>query len=168
VLLPWLTDRSTALSENQPTPMEIAQVLWADDQASRSHGFALVEVTENSAILSAVVREDMVNGHGVCHGGILFMFADTAMAFTTNAANVVSLAVAASIDFVAPAYLGDTLTATARHRWSGGRTALSDVEVTAVTPGDGSSRTVALFHGRTSRTGGQIVPTTVTAVAAIN
>jgi phenylacetic acid degradation protein PaaD len=145
------------MSEIQPSPLEVAHAMWAEDRASQSHGFELIDVTHNSAVLSVVVRDDMVNGLGVCHGGILFMFADSAMAFATNAANQVALAVAASIDFVAPAYLGDTLTATARHRWSGGRTALSDVEVTALRAGEEIPRIVALFHGRTSRTGGQII-----------
>jgi phenylacetic acid degradation protein PaaD len=147
------------MSGNQPSPLAVAQAMWADDRASQSHGFELVDVTANSAVLTVVVGEDMVNGLGVCHGGILFMFADSAMAFATNAANQVALAVAASIDFVAPAHLGDTLTATARIRWLGGRTALTDVEVVAQTPGGAVPRTVAIFHGRTSRTGGQIVPT---------
>ena len=148
------------MSENQPNPLSVSHVMWADDRASQSHGFVLADVTENSATLSGVVREDMVNGLGVCHGGILFLLADSAMAYATNAANHVALAASASIDFVAPARAGDTLWATAVIRWAGGRTGLTDVEVTAHTPGEEAPRTVALFHGRTSRTGAQIIPTT--------
>jgi phenylacetic acid degradation protein PaaD len=145
------------MSESKPSPIEVAHAMWADDRASQSHGFQLVDVTDNSATLSVVVREDMVNGLGVCHGGIVFLLADSAMAYATNAANHVALAVAASIDFVAPARLGDTLTARAESRWAGGRTALSDVVVTARTPGNDESNVVALFRGRTSRTGGQVI-----------
>lgn len=145
------------MSESQPSPIDVAHAMWADDRASQSHGFQLLHVTENSATLSAVVRDDMVNGLGVCHGGILFLLADSAMAYATNAGNAVALATAASIDFVAPARLGDTLTARAEHRWSGGRITLSDVVVTALTPGDDESKTVASFHGRTSRTGGHVI-----------
>ena len=147
----------------QPSPWDVAKAMWADDRASQSHGFELVNVTEDSATLSLVVREDMVNGLGICHGGIIFMFADSAMAFASNAANLVALATAASIDFVAPARLGDSLIASARLRWLGGRVALTDVEVTAQSPGEQGPKTVAFFHGRTSRTGGQIIPTSSTA-----
>jgi phenylacetic acid degradation protein PaaD len=154
------------MSQSQPNPREVADVMWAEDRASQSHGFELVDVTTNSCVLSVVVRDDMVNGLGVCHGGIVFMFADSAMAFATNAANHVALAVAASIDFVAPAYLGDTLTATAQHRWSGGRTTISDVAVTALSSGQDTPRIIALFHGRTSRTGGQIIESTPPALDA--
>jgi phenylacetic acid degradation protein PaaD len=146
------------MSDNHPSPREVSDAMWANDRASQSHGFVLVDVTENSAKLSVVVREDMVNGLGVCHGGILFLFADSAMAYATNAANQVSLAVAASIDFVAPARLGDTLIAVAEPQWAGGRISLTEVVVTAHTPGDEHPRTVALFHGRTSRTGAQTIP----------
>jgi phenylacetic acid degradation protein PaaD len=145
------------MSETPPSPLEVAHAMWADDRASQSHGFVLVDVTENSATLSVVVREDMVNGLGICHGGIIFLLADSAMAYATNAANQVALAAAASIDFVAPARLGDTLTASAVMRFSGGRTGLSDVDVIAQTPGEDASRTVAIFHGRTSRTGGNVI-----------
>ena len=72
------------MSENQPNPLDVSHAMWADDRASQSHGFVLVDATENSATLSAVVREDMVNGLGVCHGGILFLFADSAMAYATK------------------------------------------------------------------------------------
>ncbi len=149
------------MSDNLPSPREVSDAMWANDRASQSQGFVLVDVTENSAELSVVVCEDMVNGLGVCHGGILFLFADSAMAYATNAANQVSLAVAASIDFVAPARLGDTLTAVAAPRWVGGRTSLTDVVVSAQTPGEDQPRTVALFHGRTSRTGAQTIPVPV-------
>jgi phenylacetic acid degradation protein PaaD len=147
------------MSENLTSPLDVAKAMWADDRASQSHGFVLVDVRESSAILSAAVREDMVNGLGVCHGGIIFMLADSAMAFATNAANHVALAASASIDFVAPARVGDSLTATATIRWFGGRTGLTEVTVEALAPDDTSPRTIAFFHGRTSRTGAQIIAT---------
>lgn len=145
--------------ENTPSPLAVSQAMLADDRASQSQGFVLVDVSGSSAVLSVVVREDMVNGLGICHGGIIFMFADSAMAFATNATNHVAVAASASIDFVAPARLGDTLTATAIIQWSGGRTGLTEVEVVAQTPTEPGARTVAFFHGRTQRTGGQIIPT---------
>ena len=99
-----------------------------------------------------VVRADMCNGYDVCHGGIMFMLADTAMAFASGSHNQTALAVAASIDFLKPVGRGSMLRATAEERWLNGRTGLYDVRVEL---DDGPL--VALFHGRTARAGGAVV-----------
>jgi acyl-CoA thioesterase len=135
--------------------------MWADDHASRSCGMAIAAVGVGSAVLTMTVRDDMVNGLGLCHGGMIFMLADSAMAFASNAANVVSVAAGASIEFLAPARLGDLLTATATERTRGARTCLHDVEVRSA---DGTL--VAVFHGRTASLGRPVVAERGAAVPA--
>ena len=96
-----------------PEPSDVGAALLARDAASRSIGIEIVEVGAGSAVVRMTVRTDMVNGHGVCHGGLIFMLADSALAFACNSGNVNTLAASASIDFVRPARLGTRLVATA-------------------------------------------------------
>ncbi|MGI9605047.1 MAG: hotdog fold thioesterase [Acidimicrobiales bacterium] len=105
---------------------------------------------DDTAVASMTVGADMLNGHGVCHGGYLFLLADTTMDYATNASgDGTSFAVHAEIDFLLPAHEGDHLVATGtiRHRW--GRSALLDAEIVNETAG----RTIAHFRGRTRRAG---------------
>ena len=120
--------------------------MWEADRASRAAGMSLDEVEPGRAVVSMTVRSDMVNGLGVCHGGYLFLLADSAMAFASNTAGSPAFAATAQIDFIAPAHVGERLVARAATQWSGRRAALHDVEVS-----DQSGRLVALFRGRTSR-----------------
>ncbi len=129
-------------SDDRTSPKE----MWKGDEASRSAGMSLDEVELGRSVLSMMVRADMVNGLDVCHGGYVFMLADSAMAFASNTAESPALAAAAQIDFTAPARLGDRLEARATTQWSGGRTALHDVEVR-----NQSGQLIARFHGRTTR-----------------
>lgn len=91
------------------------------------------------------VREDMVNGFGVCHGGLIFSLADTAFAFACNAHNRVSVAASANIDFLRPAKLGDELTATAREQHAGKGGGVYVVDVV-----NNAGKAVALFRGRSA------------------
>ena len=113
----------------------------------------LEEVREHYARLSMAVRPDMVNGLGICHGGLVFTLADSAMAFASNSQNKVAVAATAHIDWLSPAQEGERLVAEATEHWTGGRSGLTDVVVTSSNDG----RRVAIFHGRTSRTGAIIV-----------
>ena len=135
-----------------PDPAVVAQTMWAADRASHALGMMLEEVRTHYARMSMVVRPDMVNGLGICHGGLVFTLADSAMAFASNSQNQSAVAATAHIDWLSPAREGERLVAVATEHWNGGRTGLSDVMVTA---DDG--RRVAIFHGRTSRTGATIV-----------
>ena len=114
------------------------------DRAAGLLGYEVVAVEAGRAVVTMVVREAMVNGLDVCHGGIIFTLADSAMAHASNSHGPAAFAVAASIDFVSPGHVGARLTATATEQFRRGRTALYDVAVTA---DDGS--VVARFHGRT-------------------
>ena len=89
------------------------------------------------------VLPSMLNGHGMCHGGLVFTLADTAFAHACNSHGPATVAAAASIDFLAPANEGDVLVAEAVEQHRRGRTGLYDVVVTGA---DGT--VVARFHGR--------------------
>jgi acyl-CoA thioesterase len=139
------------------TPQERAQAcadaMWADDQASRGLGMALQSVAPGRAVLSMTVRADMVNGHGLCHGGFVFTLADSAMAFASNAHGDRAVAQHATMTWLRPARMGDLLTAEAVERARGGRSGMYDVRITGP---DGA--VVAEFRGHTRLSGGKFFP----------
>jgi acyl-CoA thioesterase len=108
---------------------EQAARMWADDAASRGLGIELDEVAVGRARARMVVRPDMVNGHGLCHGGFLFLLADTAFAFACNTHGAPVVAAGADVAFLAPVREGDELVATAEERALRGRSGLYDVTV---------------------------------------
>lgn len=126
------------------TPMQAAQAMYDLDRASQGMGMKLVEVGPGSAVVSMTIRDDMVNGLDVCHGGIIFALADSAMAFASNSYNQYAIAVHADIDWVNPGRRGAVLTATATERSKRGRNAITDVVVA-----DDDGTLVAHFRGRT-------------------
>jgi acyl-CoA thioesterase len=116
--------------------------MMASDAASRMLGIELAGYGPGWARTRMTVRDDMVNGHGICHGGLIFSLADTAFACACNSWGPVTVAAGCDIVFVAPAGGGDVLTAEARMRSRYGRNGIYDV---TVTHGD---RLVAEFRGR--------------------
>jgi acyl-CoA thioesterase len=141
-----------------PTPEErlaeaVARRMLAADEASRALGMVLDAIGPGRARLRMAVRPDMINGHELCHGGLIFTLADSAFAFACNARNRVTVAAAAEIQFISPARRGETLVAEARERAATGRTGIYDIEVTEERTG----RLVALFRGRSHRIEGMIV-----------
>jgi acyl-CoA thioesterase len=129
-------------------PAATAAAMRARDRCSDALGMDLLDVGDATATVRMTVRADMCNGHGVCHGGMIFTLADTAMAFASNA-DVDALATAASIEFLEATREGDELRATAVERHRRGRTGIYDVSVERP---DGT--VVALFRGRTLAVGG--------------
>ena len=107
--------------------------MYARDHAAQALGIAVDAIEPGAAVCRMTVRDDMVQGHGTCHGGIVFTLADTAFAYACNACNRVTVALGAEITFVAPARAGEVLIATARERSRAGRTGVYDVEVTRPT-----------------------------------
>jgi acyl-CoA thioesterase len=87
--------------------------LYAGDHAARFLGIQVLEVSLGVARLAMTVRDEMLNGHGVCHGGFLFALADTAFAYACNSAGVPMVAAGANIEFLAPAAAGERLIAIA-------------------------------------------------------
>lgn len=126
------------------TPDPVARML-SDDEASRRLGIELLQHGDGTAVLRMTVTPAMVNGHRIAHGGFLFLLADTAFACACNSHGPVTVAAAADIDFIAPAYEGDVLVATAHERTRFGRSGIYDVSVLR---GD---EVIAEFRGR-SRT----------------
>jgi acyl-CoA thioesterase len=126
-----------------------ADIMWADDRATRRLGMTLLSVGPGRAEMSMPVTDDMVNGHGLCHGGFIFTLADSAFAFACNSYNVRCVAQHNSITYVRPGRLHETLTATAGERSRSGRSGIYDVRVTG---SDGS--VVAEFRGHSRTIGG--------------
>ena len=98
------------------------------------------------------VRPDMINGHGVCHGGILFALGDSAFAFACNSHNDATVAAAAAVDYLAVAREGDELTAEASELWRTRRNGLYEVVIA-----NQRGERLALFRGRSYRIDGQVV-----------
>jgi acyl-CoA thioesterase len=116
----------------------------SDDRVAAALAMVIVESAPGRAVVTMTVRADMVNQLGVCHGGMIFTLADTAMAYASNAAGPVALAASATIEFLRPALLGAVLTATCAAVAATGRSVVHDTTVTA---DDGT--TIAMFRGRT-------------------
>lgn len=91
--------------------------MWSRDRAAQALGLRIDSVAPGRASLSMPVRSDMVNGHHICHGGLIFALADTAFAYACNAYNLNTVGSGCSIDYVAPGKEGDTL----RYRREGAR-----------------------------------------------
>ena len=93
-------------------------------------GMKVEECGPGTARVSMQVRADMVNGHAICHGGLVFTLADSAFAYACNSHNANTVAAGCSIGFLAASRLGDVLTARARERVLSGRSGVYDVDVT--------------------------------------
>jgi acyl-CoA thioesterase len=131
-------------SVGQSGPVE---TMLASDAASRMLGIQLLDYGEGWARAQMTVTDDMVNGHGTCHGGVIFALADTAFACACNSWGPVTVAAGADIVFVAPGRRGDVLTAEARMRASYGRNGIYDVAVTR------AGELIAEFRGRSHAMG---------------
>ena len=130
----------------------VGEAMYARDGASQALGMALEEVRPGYARLRMTVRPDMLNGHGTCHGGLVFALADSAFAFACNSRNVVTVASGCTIEFLAPAEEGDVLVAEAQERSLAGRNGVYDVDVRR----DGGGL-VATFRGRSAATRGRVL-----------
>jgi acyl-CoA thioesterase len=126
--------------------------MFAADQASQALGIELLKVDAGGATLRMKVTDTMVNGHGIAHGGYIFLLADTAFACACNTHGPVTVAAGADIAFVAPARAGDVLVATARERTRYVRSGIYDVSVLR---GD---EVIAEFRGRSRTVSGKTVP----------
>ena len=119
-----------------------AAALWSGDRATEWFGMRLDEVDEGRAVLSMTVQPHHANGHGTCHGGVIFSLADSAFAFACNSRNQSTVAQQNQITYLAPAQVGDVLTATAKETSRSGRSGITDVSVMAQ-----NGVNVAVFRG---------------------
>lgn len=118
------------------------ETMMAADAASRMFGIELLDYGPGWARTQLTVRDDMVNGHDICHGAVIFALADTAFACACNSWGPVTVAAGADIVFIAPGRLGDLLIAEARMRSSYGRSGIYDVTITR------GEDLIAEFRGR--------------------
>jgi acyl-CoA thioesterase len=120
----------------------MTDAMYEADQVRRQLGIELVDAADGTAVMRMTVGDGMINGHGLCHGGMLFTLADSACAYAANSLGVDSVAAGATIDFLEPARLGDALEARAIELTRSGRRGVYDVTVST---DDG--RVVASFRG---------------------
>lgn len=131
----------------------VAEAMYARDPAVRALGMQVVEVRPGYARMSMTVRPDMLNGHGLCHGGLIFTLADSAFAYACNNRNQNTVASGCTIDFLAPGRPGDVLSAEAVEQSLAGRTGVYDITVS-----NQEGRRIALFRGRSHRIQGEVIP----------
>ncbi len=147
---------SESYDSNESDPGELAQAagdsMYARDRASRELGITLDEIRPGYARMSMTVEAWMIQGHTLCHGGLLFALADSAMAFASNSHNQQHLALHANIDYLRPAKAGDNLTAEAIE---GNRTKRMGMYNVSIVNGEGKA--VCHFRGRTYGVGGSVI-----------
>ncbi|MDI3379895.1 hydroxyphenylacetyl-CoA thioesterase PaaI [Xenophilus aerolatus] len=117
--------------------------MFANDRALKALGMAVTEIAPGRASVTMAVREDMLNGHDICHGGLISTLADSAFAYACNSYDELTVASGFAVDFVAPGRLGDLLTARCVEVSKAGRTGVYDVEVT-----NQRGERIAVFRGR--------------------
>jgi acyl-CoA thioesterase len=127
----------------QQTAEAVRDAMWANDRASKALGMVVAEIGPGRAVLTMTVREDMLNGLDICHGGLVTTLADSAFAFACNAYNEQTVASGFDVNLLAPARLGDVLTAHAVELSRSGRTGVYDIAVS-----NQRGEAVAAFRGR--------------------
>ena len=147
-----MTDTPVDAAAAQELAEAVAEAMWSRDRAAQALGMRIDSVAPGRASLSMPVRSDMVNGHHICHGGLIFSLADTAFAYACNSYNKNTVASACHIDFLAPGMENDTLDAEAVERSQSGRTGVYDVTVR-----DSAGNTIALFRGKSYRISGEVI-----------
>jgi acyl-CoA thioesterase len=129
-----------------------AEVMWAEDSASKGLGMRLISIEPGRAMLGITVTESMVNGLDTAHGGFIFTLADSTLAYASNTHNRRAFAQHCAVTFVAPGRLGDRLVATGIERHRAGRSGIYDITVTR---DDGT--VIAEFRGHTRTVEGTIL-----------
>jgi acyl-CoA thioesterase len=123
-----------------------ADAMWKEDSASSGLGMEILDMKAGGATMAMTVKPHMVNGHGITHGGFVFLLADSTFAFACNSRNERAVAAHCNISFIRPGKLGDRLIATATEISRSGRSGIYDIRVTvdgvAVAEMRGHSRTI--------------------------
>jgi acyl-CoA thioesterase len=129
------------------TPQQIADLvrerMFANDRAARNLGMEVTETTPGQATVTMTVRQHMLNGHDICHGGLIATLADTAFAYACNSYNELTVASGFSMDLMAPGREGDVLTARAFEVSKAGRTGVYDCDIS-----NQRNERIAVFRGR--------------------
>ncbi len=140
----------------QPTPEQVVKHMMNHDGFSKWLGISVLEVSEGRSKIQMTVREEMINGFGIVHGGIAFSLADSAFAFACNNRNVLSVALDTSINFTKPVHVGDTLTAEASEMHNGKSTGLYHISIR-----NQHDHVVAIFKGTCFRTNKPLIKTAI-------
>jgi acyl-CoA thioesterase len=140
-----------------PSPQQVADAIYSRDHTAQALGITIKQIALGSATLSMQVRQDMVNGHDICHGGMMATLCDTAFAYACNSYNANTVASGFSIEILAPAKLGDTLVAVAQEQALRGRSGVYDVKLT-----NQQGEIIALFRGKSARISGEVVASQTT------
>jgi acyl-CoA thioesterase len=139
--------------DSQQLAKAAGDAMYSNDIACQDLGIELRSISPGRAEMTMTVRDTMLNGHDVCHGGFIFTLADSCFAYACNSHNQNTLAAGARIDFLAPGRAGDVLLARGEERALAGRTGIYDVTVSNQ---DGTE--IALFRGNSHRIKGELVP----------
>ena len=140
---PQATASAPARQDPQQTAEYVRRGMYANDRALQMLGIEITEIAPGRATAAMTVREDMLNGHDICHGGLISTLADSAFAYGCNSYDELTVASGFSVDFVAPGRLGDRLTARCEEVSRAGRTGVYDIEVT-----NQAGERIAVFRGR--------------------
>ncbi len=151
-----ILEEARAFVDIPVNPQELAEAcaraMWERDSASQGLGMKIEAVGPGEATLSMTVRRDMVNGHDICHGGFIFLLADSAFAFACNAYDVNTVAASCDIAFLKAARLDDRLIAKAHETWREGRNGIYDIVVN-----NEAGVVVAHFRGKSRTVGGSVI-----------
>ena len=129
-----------------------AEAMWAEDNATQALGIERVSVGPGRAVMAMTIRESMTNGHGTCHGGYIFLLADSAFAFACNSHGQRTVAAHCSVSYITPGKLGARLVAEAIERQRGERSGITDVTVR-----DEAGTIIAEFRGYSRTIPGSLV-----------
>jgi acyl-CoA thioesterase len=137
-----------------PTPAQVGQSMFARDKTAQWLGMSLEEISLGRARMRMAVRPEMTNGHGICHGGLIFTLADTTFAYACNSHNTVAVAAGCSIEFLKPGQLGDMLIAEAQELTLQGRHGVYDITVSRESPQ--GPELIAVFRGKSAQVKGEV------------
>lgn len=133
---------------------KVGEAMFASDSASREFlQMELITCEPGHAVMRMAVREPMLNGHKICHGGLIFTLADSTFAFACNSHNKVAVAAGCSIEFLKPGQLGDILTCEGREQTLQGRHGIYDMKVT-----NQRGEVIAMFRGKSAQIQGTVIP----------
>jgi len=132
----------------------VGESMFAADRASREFmQMELLSCVPGRAVMRMTVRKDMLNGHEICHGGLIFTLADSTFAFACNSYNKVAVAAGCSIEFLKPAQLGDVLTCEGVEQTLQGRHGIYDMRVS-----NQRGEVIAMFRGKSAQIQGNVIP----------
>ena len=130
-----------------------AESMYGTDTCSKWLGMTLEDVRPGYARMRMPVRAEFLNGHGICHGGLMFTLADSTFAFACNSYTIPAVASGCAIEFLKPVKGGDVLVAEGQEQTLSGRHGIYDIKVT-----NSGGEVIAMFRGKSAQLKGEIVP----------